>query len=71
MWVAALRDIRRRGVHDMAVLLAASTFGDAPAYRETLADLLASGIPTHLITCGQDISAALSQRVTSLDSGAD
>ena len=71
MWVAALRDIRRRGVHDMAVLLAASTFGDAPPYRETLADLLASGIPTHLLTCGQDISAALSQRVTSLDSGAD
>jgi uncharacterized protein (DUF58 family) len=67
MWVATLRDIRRRGVHNMAVLVAASTFGDAPPYRDTLADLLASGIPTHLITCGQDIAAALSQRVTSLD----
>ncbi len=66
-WVAALRDIRRRGVHDLAVLLAADTFGDAPNHRDTLANLLASGIPTHLITCGQDISAALSQRITSLD----
>ncbi len=67
MWVAAMRDIRRRGVHDLAVLLGANTFGDAPSHQDTLADLLASGIPTHLITCGQDISAALSQRVTSLD----
>ena len=67
MWVAAMRDIRRRGVHDLAVLLAANTFGDAPSHQDTLADLLASGIPTHLIACGQDISAALSQRVTSLD----
>lgn len=67
MWVAAMRDIRRRGVHDLAVLLAANTFGDAPPYQETLAELLASGIPTHLIRCGQDISAALGQRVTSLD----
>jgi uncharacterized protein (DUF58 family) len=66
-WVAAMRDIRRRGVHNMAVLLAANTFGDGPPYRETLAELLASGIPTHLLTYGQDISAALSQRVTSLD----
>jgi uncharacterized protein (DUF58 family) len=70
MWVAAMRDIRRRGVHDLAVLLAANTYGDAPSHQDTLADLLASGIPTHLITCGQDISAALSQRVTSLAGGA-
>ena len=68
-WVAAMRDIRRRGVHDLAVLLAANTFGDAPSYRDTLADLLASGIPTHLLTCGEDISVALGQRVTSLDGG--
>lgn len=67
LWVAAMRDIRRRGVHDLAVLLAANTFGDAPGYQDTLAELLASAIPTHLITCGQDIATALSQRVTSLD----
>lgn len=67
LWVAAMRDIRRRGVHNLAVLLAGSTFGDAPPYQATLAELLASAIPTHLITCGQDIAAALSQRVISLD----
>ena len=67
LWIAALRDIRRRGIHDMAVLLAANTFGDAPNYHPALADLLASGIPTHLVSCGQDISAALSRRITSLE----
>lgn len=66
-WVAALRDIRRRGVHNLAVLLAANSFGDGPPYRETLAELLISGIPTHLLSYGQDISTALSQRVTVLD----
>lgn len=66
-WVAAMRDLRRRGVHSMALLLAADTFGDAPSHLDTLADLLASGIPTHVIRCGQDIAAALNQRVTSLD----
>lgn len=66
-WVAAMRDLRRRGVYSMALLLAADTFGDAPSHINTLADLLASGIPTHLIRCGQDIAAALNQRITSLD----
>ena len=66
-WVAAMRDIRRRGVHNLAVLLAANSFGDGAPHRETLAELLASGIPTHLLSYGQDISAALSQRVTALD----
>ena len=66
-WVAAMRDIRRRGVNGLAVLLAANTFGMAPPYRETLAELLASGIPTHLVANGQDIAIALSKRVTSLD----
>lgn len=66
-WVAAMRDIRRRGVNGLAVLLAANTFGMAPPYRETLGELLASGIPTHLVANGQDIAIALSKRVTSLD----
>lgn len=58
-WVAAMRDIRRRGVHNLAVLLAANSFGDgAPTARPV--EPLASGIPTHLLSYGQDISAALS-----------
>jgi uncharacterized protein (DUF58 family) len=70
-WVAAMRDIRRRGVHGLAVLLAAKTFDDAPPYQDVLADLLASAIPTHLVSNGQDISAALGSRVTSVDEGVE
>jgi uncharacterized protein (DUF58 family) len=66
-WVAAMRDIRRRGVHGLAVLLAANTFGDAPPYRDLVAELLASGIPTHLVANGQEIPVALGKRVTSVD----
>lgn len=66
-WVAAMRGIRRRGIHGMGVLLAANTFGSAPSYVDTLAELLASAIPTHLIFHGQDIPIALSRRVTSLE----
>jgi uncharacterized protein (DUF58 family) len=70
-WVAAMRAIRRRGINGLAVLLAANTFGAAPPYAETLAELLASAIPTHLVANGQDIPIALSQRVTSLDALTD
>jgi len=66
-WVAALRGIRRRGVSGSAILLAAQTFGSAPSHHDALAEALASGIPTYLLGNGQDISAALSHRVTSLD----
>ena len=66
-WVAAMRGIRRRGIHGLAVLMAANTFGQAPPYVDTLAELLASGIPTHLVFNGQDIPIALGHRVTSLE----
>ena len=70
-WAAALRDIRRRGVHNMAALLAANTFGDAPSHQEALAELLAYGIPTYVIRCGQDIATALGQRASTLETGAE
>lgn len=66
-WVAALRDIRRRGVYGLAILLAAETFGSAPSHRPALAEALLSGIPVHVVANGQDIAAALSQQVTSLE----
>lgn len=66
-WVAALRDIGRRGVRGLAIQLAATTFGAAPPYQEVVAELLASGIPTHVVAYGNDLAAALGQRVTSLE----
>ncbi|MEA3335985.1 MAG: DUF58 domain-containing protein [Chloroflexota bacterium] len=71
-WIAAMRDIRRRGVHSMAIFLAASTFGQgAPDYKQALAELLASGISTRVVANGDDIPAALASPITSLDDDLD
>lgn len=67
-WVGALRTIGRHGVRTVGIQLAARSFGDAPPHADAVAELLASGIPTYLIARDQDIGAALSGQVTSLDS---
>lgn len=63
-WVAALRGLRSRGVHGIAVLMAGQTFGPAPNWRPTLADLQASGLMAYLVRYGDDLAAALSQPVS-------
>ena len=60
-WVAALREIRRRGVSVTVVQIAASTFGPVASYRPILAELWASQIPVYLLRRGVSISAALSR----------
>lgn len=62
-WVGALRDIRRRGVGALAVLLEASTFGQAPSAMGAMSSLVASDIPTYLVKNGAPLDAALSQRI--------
>ncbi|RME80083.1 MAG: DUF58 domain-containing protein [Caldilineae bacterium] len=59
-WVAALRELRRRGVNSTAILIAANTFGPAPRYEDVLDALWASNIPTYLLRRGDDVSQALS-----------
>lgn len=59
-WVSALRDYRRRGVSVTAVLIAASTFGDAAPWRPILAELWASQIPAYVLRRGASISSSLS-----------
>ncbi|MFQ6016467.1 MAG: DUF58 domain-containing protein [Anaerolineae bacterium] len=59
-WVSALRDLSRRGLRGIAVLIEASTFGKAPSSLETVSLLAGSGIPTYLVKCGDRIDAALS-----------
>lgn len=65
-WVTALRGLRVRGVHGVAVLLAARTFGPAPDWTPTLADLQASGLPGYLVKNGDELSLALGQPVSGL-----
>ncbi len=58
-WVAALRGVRARGVQGISVLLAARTFGPAADWEPVQAELQATGMPSYLIRCGDDIGAVL------------
>jgi uncharacterized protein (DUF58 family) len=58
-WVTALRGLRARGVHGVAVLLAGKTFGPAPEWAPTLADLQSGGLTTYLVRHNDDLSQAL------------
>jgi uncharacterized protein (DUF58 family) len=58
-WVTVLRGLRSRGVHGIAVLLAARTFGPAPEWAPTLAALQAAGLPAYVVQNGDDIPSAL------------
>jgi len=60
-WVAALRQLQRRGIRTLAVLIAADTFGTVPSPQRALAELEASGIPSYLVQRGADLAAVLSQ----------
>jgi uncharacterized protein (DUF58 family) len=63
-WVTALRSLRARGVQGVGVLLAAQTFGQAPDWTPTLADLQSSGLPAYLVKNGDDLTTALSHPVS-------
>lgn len=60
-WVTVLRGLRARGVHGVAILLAGRTFGPAPDWAPTLADLQASGIAAYVVKNGDDLAEALGQ----------
>lgn len=60
-WITVLRGLRARGVHGVAILLAARTFGPAPEWEPTLADLQASGLAAYLVKNGDDLTEALSR----------
>ncbi|MFQ5340886.1 MAG: DUF58 domain-containing protein [Anaerolineae bacterium] len=61
-WVAPLRDLGRRGVRTMAVVLDANTFGPAPSSLGVVSALIANGIPSYTVKCGQPLEQALSRR---------
>ncbi|OGO42813.1 MAG: hypothetical protein A2Z04_02070 [Chloroflexi bacterium RBG_16_57_9] len=63
IWVDALRDLKRRGVRTVAVVLEASTFGEAPGVLGVITALAASNIPSYLVKCGDDIPVALTYRM--------
>jgi uncharacterized protein (DUF58 family) len=58
-WVTVLRGLRARGVHGVAILLAGRTFGPAPDWAPTLADIQASGLAAYVVKNGDDLTEAL------------
>lgn len=58
-WVRALREIRRRGVHSVAVVVDGSTFGADHSYQELSHELALSNIPTYQVRRGDDIGSVL------------
>lgn len=58
-WVAASRDLGRRGITVISVLLETHSFGNPRSNENLVADLSASGILTYLIREGDDIATAL------------
>ncbi len=60
-WVLALRNLERRGVRTIAVLLMVNTFAAVRAPQEVQTELAASAITTYLVKRGQPLELALSQ----------
>ncbi|MBX3049883.1 MAG: DUF58 domain-containing protein [Caldilineaceae bacterium] len=60
-WARALRELRRRGVNSIAVVLDASSFGGRRPFEPLMHELQISAVPTYQVKRGQSIEAALSQ----------
>lgn len=60
-WAIALRNLERRGVRTIAVLLMINTFAAVRAPQEVQSELAASAITTYLVKRGQPLELALSQ----------
>ena len=58
-WVAASRELSRRGINVIAILLETHSFGNPRSNEDLVAELSASGILTYLVREGDDIAAAL------------
>lgn len=62
-WVAALRELRRRGVSAVVIHIEPSTFTEAPNSLGIIALLAAGGFPTYLVKRDQPLEEALSQKI--------
>jgi uncharacterized protein (DUF58 family) len=60
-WVKSLREIKRRGLRVIAVLVDPNTFNGRGETQAAAAELLASGIPAYIVKEGDDLRTVLSQ----------
>ena len=66
-WARALREMRRRGVHSIAVAVDGRSFTPGPSYGPLLNELESTGIPRYLVRRDQPIDQALSRQATLSD----
>ncbi len=62
-WVAALRELRRRGVGAVVIHIEPSTFAEAPGSLGIITLLAADGFPTYLVKRDQPLEEALSRKI--------
>ena len=60
-WVKSLREIKRRGLRVISVIVDTNSFGGRGETEAAAAELLASGIPTYIVREGDDLRTILSQ----------
>ena len=60
-WVKSLREIKRRGLRVISVIVDSNSFGGRGETEASAAELLASGIPTYIVREGADLRTILSQ----------
>ncbi len=59
-WVKALREIKRRGLRTISVVVDAQSFSGETAGQDAVVELLASGVPAYLVRQGDDLRSVLS-----------
>jgi hypothetical protein len=60
-WIKSLREIKRRGLRVIAVVIDPSSFGGHGDAQFAAGELLASGIATYVVKESDDLRAVLSQ----------
>jgi hypothetical protein len=63
-WIAAARDVMRRGVAVTAVLIDPEGFGGPAGAERAIAELQASRVPGYLVRNGDNLSEALSRQMS-------
>ncbi|MFQ5885734.1 MAG: DUF58 domain-containing protein, partial [Anaerolineae bacterium] len=62
-WIAALRELRRRGVSAVVIHIEPSTFAEAPSSLGIITLLAAGSFSTYLVKRDQPLEEALSQKI--------
>jgi uncharacterized protein (DUF58 family) len=61
-WLSLLRDMARRSLQPVAVLVEAQSFGSTVGSDKVKAGLISSSVPLYTLKKGDDVAAALTQR---------